>query len=38
MHSLPGTDFLHEQMKAHHFAGMILIALGDWSSSMGELP
>ncbi len=35
---LPGTAFLHEQMKVHHFAGMILIALGDWRSSMGELP
>jgi len=34
--ALPG--FLHEQMKVHHFAGMILIALGDWRSSMGELP
>ena len=36
--ALPGTAFLHEQMKVHHFAGMILIALGDWRSSMGELP
>ena len=25
-------------MKVHHFAGMILIALGGWRSSMGELP
>jgi hypothetical protein len=25
-------------MKVHHFAGMILIALGDWRSSTGELP
>jgi hypothetical protein len=38
MHSLPGTPFLHEQMKVHHLAGMILIAPGDWGSSMGELP
>jgi hypothetical protein len=36
--ALPGTAFLHEQMKVHHFAGMILIALGGWRSSMGELP
>jgi hypothetical protein len=36
--ALPGTAFLHEQMKVHHFAGMILIALGDWRSSMDELP
>jgi hypothetical protein len=34
--ALPGTAFIHEQMKVHHFAGMILIALGDWRSSMGE--
>jgi threonine/homoserine efflux transporter RhtA len=26
--ALPGTAFLHEQMKVHHFAGVILIALG----------
>jgi hypothetical protein len=36
--ALPGTAFVHEQMKVHHFAGMILITLGDWRSSMGELP